>query len=254
MTDVNYSDVILNGGTPYLTPAADLAALNARSKTDLINGARCRVLDEELTYQYDGANWVDPNGLVWESITAGTGWTSNAYIAKIMNDKFAIMRGNFVSTTDQNTGAVFAFPTGYLPLYNQMRVAVASLLGGSHYIKYGGKENWSGGGNTLTISQPGVTASDKVICTINNVGTGGPPKTSIAGTPSSANGGEITFKLQSANTNNDVEFSWIVPHLQATIVDSLRASTGTNDVTYGMVYNNNDRIYVEGVTYALSGS
>jgi len=254
MANVNYSSVVLNGATPFLTAAANFAELDARAKTDLVTGTRCRVLDEGVTYEYNGTNWVDPNGLVWEAITAGTGWTSNAFIAKIMNDKFAIMRGNFVSTTDQNTGAVFAFPTGYLPLYNQMRVAVASLLGGSRYIKYGGKETWTGGGVNLVVSQPGVTDSDEVICSVNNVGTGGPPQAAVAGTPSSANGGQITFRILAANANNDVEFSWLVPQIQASTVDCLKASTGTNDVTYGKVYNNNDRIYVEGVTYALSGS
>ena len=251
---VNYSDVVNNGSTPALTPAANLAELQGRSATDLVTGARCQVIDEKVEYTWNGSAWEDEHALVWESIAANTGWSSQAYIAKVDRGRFAILRGNFTSTSDENTGSVFTFPTGYLPQNDEMRAAVANLRGGANYTKFHDVLTWSGAGKVLPVVQPGVADGDHVNATMNVMGAGGAleavtPKTNLGG-PNAGQSG-ILFVLHSNDTSNTTVVSWEVKATQASTTDCLRSAFGSDDVTVGQTYNSNDRVYVEGVYYAL---
>jgi hypothetical protein len=254
---VNYSDVTNNGATPFLTPAATLAELQGRATTNLITGARCQVIDENTPYTWNGTAWEDEHAVVWEAIIPNTGWGSQAYIAKVNRGKFAVLRGYFTSTTDENTGSVFTFPTGYLPQNDELRAAVSSLIGGSSYVPYSGTLTWSGGQSTLAVVQPGVVDGDNLTASVNNSGTGGPPFDIRSATPKTDLGGPnagssgILFTLTAANTNNDVEISWAIRKIQASSTDSLRSAFGSDDVTLAKSYNTNDKVYVESVYYAL---
>ena len=136
-----------------------------------------------------------------------------------------------------------------------MRAAVATLRGGSNYTKYQDVLNWSGGGKTLAVVQPGVATGDHVTATMNVKGAGGileavTPLTDLGG-PNAGQSG-LLFVLQASDSTNGSVISWEVNATQASTTDCLRASGG--NLSMGKSYNNNDRVYVEGVFYALSGS
>jgi hypothetical protein len=247
---LNLEPLFENGNTPILNPATNFAELDARSKTNIVTGSLCWVIDTSILYEYNGTAWVNhEDTLSWVSLSAASAnWGSaNAYIGKCHNNQFGVLRGYFISQIDQNSGAVFTFPSGYEPLNTALRVPCGALLGGSSYIIYNGRFTWSGGGTTLAVTQPGVVAGDQVFYSINYRGATTPFPAVQEAVPSTDT---ITFRLSGADADNDIIISWMVIKTLSNTPDSLLCSS--NSMTAGRKYNTSDRVYIDGIIYPLA--
>ena len=126
-------------------------------------------------------------------------------------DGNAILVVNSASTTITTS----AFPNSVVPsdsittaMLQNGAVTLAKLASGvapSHVAKFGDKITWSGGGTSLATTVTGVLATDIVMATLQNHGTQGTTFLQVA---PSAN--TLTATISTANTSNDLVYSYIV--------------------------------------------